>query len=42
MVESVISPEILTYVILPILIFFSRICDGSLGTIRVIFISKGL
>lgn len=42
MVESVISPEILTYVILPILIFFARICDVSLGTIRVIFISKGV
>jgi uncharacterized protein YebE (UPF0316 family) len=42
MVESVVSPEILTYVILPILIFFARICDVSLGTIRVIFISKGI
>jgi uncharacterized protein YebE (UPF0316 family) len=42
MVESVVSPEILTYVILPILIFLARICDVSLGTIRVIFISKGI
>jgi uncharacterized protein YebE (UPF0316 family) len=42
MVESVVSPEILTYVILPVLIFFARICDVSLGTIRVIFISKGI
>ena len=42
MVESVISPELLTYVILPILIFLARICDVSLGTIRVIFISKGI
>ena len=41
MVESV-SPEILTYVIIPILIFIARICDVSLGTIRVIFISKGI
>ncbi|DAC71781.1 MAG TPA: hypothetical protein DSN98_08650 [Thermoplasmata archaeon] len=32
----------LTYVILPILIFLARICDVSLGTIRVIFISKGI
>jgi uncharacterized protein YebE (UPF0316 family) len=42
MVESVVSPEILTYVILPILIFLARIFDVSLGTIRVIFISKGI
>jgi uncharacterized protein YebE (UPF0316 family) len=42
MVESVASPEVLTYVILPILIFLARICDVSLGTIRVIFISKGI
>jgi len=41
MVESV-TPELLTYVILPILIFLARICDVSLGTIRVIFISKGI
>ena len=39
-VESVGSPEILTWVILQILIFFARICDMSLGTIRVLFISK--
>ena len=42
MVESVISPEILTYVVLPFMIFCARICDVSLGTIRVIFISKGV
>ena len=42
MVESVISPEILTYVVLPFLIFCARICDVTLGTIRVIFISKGV
>jgi uncharacterized protein YebE (UPF0316 family) len=29
------------YVILPLLIFFSRICDVSLGTIRIIFVSRG-
>jgi len=42
MAESFLSPEILTYVILPIMIFCARICDVSLGTIRVIFISKGI
>jgi len=30
------------WVILPVLIFFSRICDVTLGTIRIIFISRGL
>ncbi|MDD1699528.1 MAG: DUF5698 domain-containing protein, partial [Methanoregula sp.] len=42
MAESFISPEIFTYVIIPLLIFCARICDVSLGTIRVIFISKGI
>ena len=38
----VISPEIYVWIILPLLIFFARICDVSLETIRVIFISKGI
>ena len=42
MVESLISPVLVTYVVLAILIFCARICDVSLGTIRVIFISKGI
>ncbi|MCX6297245.1 MAG: DUF2179 domain-containing protein [Bacteroidetes bacterium] len=29
------------WVVLPLIIFFSRICDVSLGTIRHVFISKG-
>jgi uncharacterized protein YebE (UPF0316 family) len=29
-------------VIIPLLIFFARVCDVSLGTIRIIFISKGI
>jgi uncharacterized protein YebE (UPF0316 family) len=32
---------IFSYVVLPLLIFFARIADVSLGTIRIIFISKG-
>jgi len=32
---------LLTHVFIPLLIFFARIMDVSLGTIRVIFISKG-
>lgn len=29
------------YIILPLLIFFARICDVTLGTLRIIFLSKG-
>jgi uncharacterized protein YebE (UPF0316 family) len=30
-----------SWVVLPLIIFFSRVCDVSLGTIRHVFISKG-
>jgi len=30
-----------TWVILPLLIFFARILDVSIGTLRLIFVSKG-
>jgi uncharacterized protein YebE (UPF0316 family) len=39
---SLITPEIFAYVILPVLIFCARICDVTMGTLRVIFISKGI
>jgi len=42
MTGSLISPEIFTYVIVPVLIFLARVCDMSLDTIRVIFVSKGI
>jgi len=29
------------YLIVPLMIFFARICDQSLGTMRIIFVSKG-
>jgi uncharacterized protein YebE (UPF0316 family) len=31
-----------TYVILPALIFLSRICDVTIGTIRIVYVSRGL
>ncbi len=31
-----------SWITLPLIIFFSRVCDVSLGTIRHVFISKGL
>jgi uncharacterized protein YebE (UPF0316 family) len=37
-----IPVDVQTYVILPILIFFARIADVSFGTLRIIFISRGL
>lgn len=38
----IISPEIYSWVILPLLIFLARIGDVSMETIRVIYISKGI
>lgn len=35
------NSELITFVLLPILIFVARIVDVSLGTIRIIFVSKG-
>jgi len=37
-----ITPELYAWVILPLLIFFARICDVSMETIRVIYISRGI
>jgi uncharacterized protein YebE (UPF0316 family) len=37
-----ISPDLYAWVILPLLIFFARICDVSMETIRVIYISRGI
>ncbi len=38
----IINPELYTWVILPLLIFLARICDVSMETIRVIYISRGI
>jgi uncharacterized protein YebE (UPF0316 family) len=40
--EPAVSSEVFAWIVLPLLIFCFRIGDVSLGTIRVIFISKGL
>jgi uncharacterized protein YebE (UPF0316 family) len=39
--SSPIDPQVYTWVILPILIFFARVSDVTLGTLRIIFISRG-
>jgi len=38
----IISPEFYSWIILPLLIFFARVCDVSMETIRVIYISRGI
>jgi uncharacterized protein YebE (UPF0316 family) len=38
----IISPDIYTWIILPLLIFIAQICNVSLETIRVIYVSKGI
>jgi len=38
---SFLNSGLFTWIILPVLIFIARICDVSLGTIRVIFVSRG-
>jgi uncharacterized protein YebE (UPF0316 family) len=42
MLDPITSTGLFEWVILPVLIFCARICDVSLGTIRVIFITKGV
>jgi uncharacterized protein YebE (UPF0316 family) len=37
-----LNSPIYMWVILPMLIFFARICDVSMGTVRVIFITRGM
>jgi len=39
---SFLSSDVYTFILIPLLIFIARICDVSLGTIRIIFISKGM
>jgi len=36
-----LDSDLFTYVLLPMLIFLARICDQSIGTLRIIFLSKG-
>ena len=41
METSFFDSNLFTLVFLPLLIFLARICDVSIGTLRIIFISKG-
>ncbi len=42
MFEAAVDSPIIAYVLIPLLIFCARICDVTLGTLRIIFVSKGL
>lgn len=41
-IESVLTSDVFKWGILPLLIFLARILDVSLGTMRIVFISRGM
>jgi uncharacterized protein YebE (UPF0316 family) len=41
MESSFFNSDLFTYGLMPLLIFLARICDVSIGTMRIIFVSKG-
>ena len=41
METSFFDSDIFSYVLLPVLIFLARVCDVSIGTLRIIFVAKG-
>jgi uncharacterized protein YebE (UPF0316 family) len=41
MENSFFDSGLFSYAIMPLLIFMARICDVSIGTLRIIFVSKG-
>ena len=41
-IETILSSEVFKWGILPLLIFLARILDVSLGTMRIVFVSRGL
>ena len=41
METSFFNSDLFSYVVMPFLIFLARICDVSIGTMRIIFVSKG-
>lgn len=41
METSFFDTDLFSYVVMPLLIFLARICDVSIGTLRIIFVSKG-
>ncbi len=41
MTTTFFDSDIFSYILMPLLIFLARICDVSIGTMRIIFVSKG-
>lgn len=41
METSFLDSDLFSYILMPVLIFLARICDVSIGTMRIIFVSKG-
>jgi len=41
-IMEVLNSDLVTYVMLPLFIFVARIIDVSLGTLRIIFTTKGM
>lgn len=41
LLNSFYEGETFTYIVLPLLIFVARICDVSIGTIRIVMVAKG-
>lgn len=37
-----LDPQVVNYLVIPLLIFLCRICDVSIGTIRIISVSRGM
>lgn len=40
--QQFLNSDIFTFLVLPLFIFFARIVDVSLGTLRIIFVTKGM
>jgi uncharacterized protein YebE (UPF0316 family) len=36
-----LSPELVSWLIIPLLIFFARVADVTIGTIRIVFVARG-
>ncbi|HLN21945.1 MAG TPA: DUF2179 domain-containing protein [Bacteroidales bacterium] len=41
MPDGFFDSDLFSYLLMPLLIFLARICDVSIGTMRIIFVSKG-
>lgn len=38
---NVFNPDVYAWVVLPLLIFLARVADVTLGTLRIVFVSRG-